>query len=216
MKRRNHSYNQSFQAAPSSMTNNRLKKFNIINNNSKSNQTGYANGANPQPHGQHDNAQQNFQQSTNGHHDDSKETTKSNGGYTDLSIDENGANDQARTTTPINNNNNDHNNNAKFRSNPVTSSSAVNYNLKNYDNLSVTSSSNNNKTPDAANTDQDKIEINVGKDERYQDFGFSLSKSLHGNGIYVDKIRSGSPAENNLYLKPNTRLFKVFIPVFEY
>jgi hypothetical protein len=90
------------------------------------------------------------------------------------------------------------------------------YNLKNYDNLNVSNKASNqinnlnNTSIDNPSVD-DKIEISISRDDRYQDFGFTLAKSLHGNGIYVDKIRMGSPAESHLYLKPNTKVFKVII-----
>lgn len=93
------------------------------------------------------------------------------------------------------------------------------YNLKNYDNLNVNNKQSNNHLNDdvcdrvnnyaASSSDDDKIEIIISRDDRFNDFGFTLAKSMHGIGIFVEKIRIGSPAENNLYFKPNTKLFKV-------
>lgn len=95
------------------------------------------------------------------------------------------------------------------------------YNLKNYDNLNVNNKSSSNYLNDddtnnyAASSIDDKIEINILRDDRFNDFGFTLTKSMHGIGIFVEKIRIGSPAENHLYLKPNTKLFKVRYNFFQ-
>lgn len=55
----------------------------------------------------------------------------------------------------------------------------------------------------------EKVETTINKDNRFKDFGFTITSSLHGNGIYVSKIRHGCDAEQNYYLKPATKIFKI-------
>lgn len=131
----------------------------------------------------------------------------------------NGHHKEANCENTNNKHDDDRNNSNSDKCSPITNGVGknnqihANYAVKNYDNLNVSNGTTNGKshhlTDSAQQIVDDKVEITVAKDDRYQDFGFNLSKSLHGNGIYVDKIRLGSPAENNFYLKPNTKLFKV-------
>jgi hypothetical protein len=57
--------------------------------------------------------------------------------------------------------------------------------------------------------DEEKVEVVVSRDVKQKDFGFTIADSLYGQGVYVSKIRPGSLAEQNLYLKTNTKIFKV-------
>lgn len=57
-------------------------------------------------------------------------------------------------------------------------------------------------------TIDDRVEIIVNKDHRFGDFGFSISDSLYGKGIYINKVRSNSI---NPYLKPYTQIYQVCI-----
>lgn len=79
-------------------------------------------------------------------------------------------------------------------------------NLKNYDNVNEESNGHNAEIIEQID---EKVEVLINKDHRFKDFGFSIAESLHGNGIYISKIRTGSHAEQNFYLKPNTKIFKV-------
>ena len=56
---------------------------------------------------------------------------------------------------------------------------------------------------------EEKIEVTISRDARYKDFGFSISDNFFGSGILINKIRTGSPAEQNSHLKPFTQIFKV-------
>lgn len=76
-------------------------------------------------------------------------------------------------------------------------------NLKNYDNIHVSEDTND------SNEYEEKVEININKDMRFKDFGFSVADSLYGQGVYVNKIRNGSPAEQSFYLKPHSKIYKV-------
>ena len=78
------------------------------------------------------------------------------------------------------------------------SNSSIKNESKNYDNFNL------------ENGDSDeRVEITINKDQRYKDFGFSISDNVYGKGIFVNKIRMGSPAEQNNFLKPFTQIFKV-------
>lgn len=57
----------------------------------------------------------------------------------------------------------------------------------------------------------DKVEVTVAKDFKFKDFGFTVADSVFGQGVYVNKVRAGSQAEQNLYLKSNTKIYKVVL-----
>jgi hypothetical protein len=78
---------------------------------------------------------------------------------------------------------------------------SVNVRLKSYENSEHEQSN--------GNDDDEKVEVLIGRDAKHKDFGFSIADSLYGQGVYVSKIRAGSLAEQNLYLKVNTKIFKV-------
>ena len=74
--------------------------------------------------------------------------------------------------------------------------------VKNYDNYEI---NDNNKN------DDEKAETTITRDPRFRDFGFSISDNPFGNGIFVNKIRNGSPAEVNSILTPFSQIYKVFL-----
>jgi hypothetical protein len=73
---------------------------------------------------------------------------------------------------------------------------------KNYDNI---------KSKENENDDQndEKIDVVINKDFRFKDFGFTIAEGVYGNGIYVHKIREGSPADSNYFLKPLSKIYKI-------
>lgn len=62
--------------------------------------------------------------------------------------------------------------------------------------------------------EDDKIEITLNKDPNQKDLGFSITDSLHGNGIFVYQIKKGTSAERNFFLKSKTKIYKVIIDSF--
>lgn len=76
--------------------------------------------------------------------------------------------------------------------------------VKNYDNINQ----------NEENLQDDKIEITLTKEKNQNDFGFSVSDSVHGNGIFVSRIKNGSSAERNFFLKPKTKIYKVIRILF--
>lgn len=66
------------------------------------------------------------------------------------------------------------------------------------------------------NQEDDKIEITLNKDSNQKDFGFSVTDSVHGNGIFVNQIKKGTAAERNFFLKPKTKIYKVIRELFSY
>ncbi|CAF0768783.1 unnamed protein product [Brachionus calyciflorus] len=77
--------------------------------------------------------------------------------------------------------------------------SSLSNSLKNYDNV--------NQNED--NIEDEKLEITINKDNINNDFGFSIIDSIHGNGIFVHRIRNGTNAEQNFFLRPKTKIFKI-------
>ena len=74
---------------------------------------------------------------------------------------------------------------------------------KNYDNVI--------KSRENERDDQheEKIDVVINKDFRFKDFGFTIAEGLYGHGIYVHKIREGSPADSNYFLKPMSKIYKI-------
>ena len=97
----------------------------------------------------------------------------------ELSIDE--ANSDDNKEQEFNNNNNSNN-------------------PKNYDNVNM-------PVENGCCDEEEKLELVISKDSKYNDFGFSISDSVYGQGIYINKIRADNSNEN---LKPFCKVFKVF------
>lgn len=224
MKRRNQFYQNNYQpqqqqqqSTPStqqqsSITNSRLKKFNVQNNNINGGKEQSPTDTQQQPQQQQASFTTYQQQQTsanqtkqlNGHHYGENETTSKS---TELNIGENEHDQQPQKETAT------ATTNQGYYSN-------TNHNLKNYDNLYETNSKpissndfDSSSKYDSCEVD-DKIEIIISRDHRFNDFGFTLTRSVYGSEIFVDKIRVASPAESHLYLKPNTKLYKVSLNSF--
>ena len=121
-------------------------------------------------------------ESTNNGH-----STRQSNGVSELTIQESASatsSYEEDEPNPFNNNNNNNNNKQL-----------------NYDNFNLVEA----KSDEA----EEKIEITISRDSRYKDFGFSISDNFFGSGILVNKIRTGSPAEQNSHMKPFTQIFKV-------
>ena len=114
----------------------------------------------------------------------------------ELSIQESGSSSVEEEDSINNNNNNISKNNNKNNNTQMNGS-------KNYDNFDLNDNSSNN---DERN---DRIETTINKDPRFRDFGFSISDNLFGQGIFINKIRNGSPAELNPLLLPFSQIYKV-------
>lgn len=48
------------------------------------------------------------------------------------------------------------------------------------------------------------------KDKVYDDYGFSVSDGLYERGVYINRIRSGGPADTVGLLKPFDRIIQVY------
>ena len=99
----------------------------------------------------------------------------------ELSIDEANSDDNKEQEFSNNNNNNSNN-------------------PKNYDNVNM-------PVENGCCDEEEKLELVISKDSKYNDFGFSISDSVYGQGIYINKIRADNSNEN---LKPFCKVFKVF------
>jgi hypothetical protein len=119
----------------------------------------------------------------------------------ELSIQESGSS-SVEEEDSINNNNNGSNNNNNNNNNTNNKNNTQINGSKNYDNFDLNDNSNNDDR-------NDRIETTINKDPRYRDFGFSISDNLFGQGIFINKIRNGSPAELNPLLLPFSQIYKV-------
>lgn len=54
------------------------------------------------------------------------------------------------------------------------------------------------------------IHVILHKDQVYDDYGFSVSDGLYEKGVYINRIRSGGPADCSGLLKPFDRIIQVF------
>lgn len=52
--------------------------------------------------------------------------------------------------------------------------------------------------------------VTLYKDKVYDDYGFSVSDGLYERGVYINRIRSGGPADVVGLLKPFDRIMQVF------
>lgn len=53
------------------------------------------------------------------------------------------------------------------------------------------------------------IHVTLYKDQVYDDYGFSVSDGLYERGVYINRIRSGGPADQVSALKPYDRIIQV-------
>ena len=53
------------------------------------------------------------------------------------------------------------------------------------------------------------IHVTLYKDQVYDDYGFSVSDGLYERGVYINRIRSGGPADQVAVLKPYDRIIQV-------
>lgn len=53
------------------------------------------------------------------------------------------------------------------------------------------------------------IHVTLYKDQVYDDYGFSVSDGLYERGVYINRIRSGGPADQVGALKPYDRIIQV-------
>lgn len=53
------------------------------------------------------------------------------------------------------------------------------------------------------------IQVVLYKDKVYDDYGFSVSDGLYEKGVYINRIRSGGPADLSGLLKPFDRIIQV-------
>lgn len=54
-----------------------------------------------------------------------------------------------------------------------------------------------------------QFHVTLYKDKVYDDYGFSLSDGLYERGVYINRIRSGGPADVVGLLKPFDRIVQV-------
>lgn len=55
------------------------------------------------------------------------------------------------------------------------------------------------------------IHVTLYKDQVYDDYGFSVSDGLYERGVYINRIRSGGPADQVAVIKPYDRIIQVRI-----
>lgn len=54
-----------------------------------------------------------------------------------------------------------------------------------------------------------QFHVTLYKDKVYDDYGFSVSDGLYERGVYINRIRSGGPADSTSLLKPFDRIVQV-------
>lgn len=59
-------------------------------------------------------------------------------------------------------------------------------------------------------TRYNSFHVTLYKDKVYDDYGFSVSDGLYERGVYINRIRSGGPADTVGLLKPFDRIIQVF------
>lgn len=60
------------------------------------------------------------------------------------------------------------------------------------------------------------IHVTLYKDQVYDDYGFSVSDGLYERGVYINRIRSGGPADSVGVLKPYDRIIQVRFVLFQH
>lgn len=63
------------------------------------------------------------------------------------------------------------------------------------------------------NSQYRSFHVTLYKDKVYDDYGFSVSDGLYERGVYINRIRSGGPADETGSLKPFDRIMQVIINV---
>lgn len=58
--------------------------------------------------------------------------------------------------------------------------------------------------------------VTLYKDKVYDDYGFSVSDGLYERGVYINRIRSGGPADIVGLLKPFDRIVQVSLSLFHH
>ena len=53
------------------------------------------------------------------------------------------------------------------------------------------------------------LQVVLVKDGVYEDFGFSVSDGLYERGVYINRVRSGGPADRTRVLQPYDRILQV-------
>lgn len=61
---------------------------------------------------------------------------------------------------------------------------------------------------------EERVNVEIEKDQRSKDFGFSISDNFFGPGILINKIRNGSPADENPHLQPFTQIYQVSLTTY--
>lgn len=56
------------------------------------------------------------------------------------------------------------------------------------------------------------IHVQLFKDQVYDDYGFSVSDGLYERGVYINRVRSGGPADQVGVLRPYDRIIQVSFP----
>lgn len=74
-------------------------------------------------------------------------------------------------------------------------------------NANVEIVSNSSKEEDG--TRYNSFHVTLYKDKVYDDYGFSVSDGLYERGVYINRIRSGGPADTVGLLKPFDRIVQV-------
>jgi glutamate receptor-interacting protein len=58
------------------------------------------------------------------------------------------------------------------------------------------------------------IHVALYKDQVYDDYGFSVSDGLYERGVYINRVRSGGPADKTGQLRPYDRIIQVRVELY--
>jgi len=76
-------------------------------------------------------------------------------------------------------------------------------------NSTVTFTSSNGSNSTITNVPLEIYRVTLFKDRDYNDFGFSVSDGATNKGVYINKVRSGGPADLSGFVKPFDKLIQV-------
>lgn len=77
--------------------------------------------------------------------------------------------------------------------------------------VDIISNSSSSRSGSGSDNQYKTMHITLFKDQVYDDYGFSVSDGLYEKGVYINRIRTGGPADNVGILKPYDRIIQVIL-----
>lgn len=83
-----------------------------------------------------------------------------------------------------------------------------------FNDAASSSSSSANGSKDSSSGKGRSFHVTLYKDTVYDDYGFSVSDGLYERGVFINRIRTGGPADVVGLLKPFDRIMQVILALF--